>query len=324
MGGLSALVAGAFAAAKLRSKNAPADFPDTSSNEDVKVDFAGLNLEKQRALDDAIAAIQENLRDPEVLEALEGRGEDPLSVILGAIEIPILPDDLKYTKYDVSELLRRYPVQIEMSGNKGTYRGNGIFWQDPGIQLTAGHVISGDQSIDTRYPEDVDVGAYRVDANFEARPEQVVKDDPSITNASIHGRFVAIVGFDPDTTSDEHGYKTYPGIAVKVTPGLAHALHGHAPSLMQKFQNSFLLILPPGEAKSPSERSGNTIWQSASAKKQVRAQGMSGSPMFVYLNGQYSFGGIFWAVRSAKDRVRKRSLDIGYVHGIDDIRRALK
>ena len=317
--------AGTLAAGSMIPKSVIKGLTDVLAYEKEPIKAAVYNLEKQKALDNAIAAVQRNLRNPLVLEALEGRGKDPLSLILGAVEIPILPEYLEGTSYDVSELLQRYPAQVETSHGQRTSIGNGIFWQDPGIQLTAGHVVSGDLSPDAESPAGVDVSTYRVDPFLSASSEQVVKNDPNLTNADIHGQLVSIVGFDPDTTSDKNGYKTYPGIAIKVTHGLARFLAGYPRPLMEKYQNSFMLILPPGEAKQNVSVVSTGRGKSTATLEPVRrAAGMSGSPMFVHLKNGYVFGGIFWSTVSFGNSSSYRNMDIGFVHGIDDVRRALK
>ena len=322
---------GAFAAGSMIPKSIIKDLTDVLVYKEEPIKAAVYNLEKQETLDNVIVAVQRNLRNPAVLEALEGRGKDFLSVILGAVEIPILPEHLEGTSYDVSELLRRYPIQVEVSRGTTTSFGNGIFWQDPNTQLTAEHVISGNLSSDTELPAGVDVSTYRVDPFLSASSEQIVKDDPNLTNDDIHGQLVSIVGFDPDTTSDKNGYKTYPGIAIKITPGLARFLVEHSGPLvkkrplMEKYQNSFMLVLPPGEAKQ-NVSVVSTGWGKSTAILEPirRAAGMSGSPMFVHLKGRYVFGGIFWSTFSFGNFSSYRNMDIGFVHGIDDVRRALK
>ncbi len=327
LGGLGSLASAAFVGSKLRSEKVSTDIPRTVSNEGAKGNFLDSNLDKQQRLENSIAAIQQNLRHPDVLEALEGRGKDPLSVILGAIEIPILPEHIEGTKYGVDEIRQRYSVQVEILNSNGERRsiGNGVFFRDSKIQLTAAHVVDGSTSTIDPHPNGVDAALPKItDARLTASPEQIVYDDPNTTNADIHGQFVVVVGFDPDSTSDESGYKTYPGVAVKVTPGLAHHLYGNWPHLVEKVQNSFMLVLPPGEAKSPAHSSEDDASQPTGGKKYARVAGMSGSGMFVHHEGRYVFGGTFWSALSMKDVVRKRSVDIGFIHGIDDIRRAFK
>jgi hypothetical protein len=71
---------------------------------------------KERILDETIEITRTALEQVSVRNALEWQGEFPQSTLLRAIEIPILPAHLDDTRYDVSDLRRRYPVQIGLRG----------------------------------------------------------------------------------------------------------------------------------------------------------------------------------------------------------------
>lgn len=79
------------------------------------------NAAKQRILDDTITVTRNNLQQIEVRRALAWRGKDPIAALLRALEIPILPAHLERTSYDVSELQKRYPVQIGIKPPDGKY-----------------------------------------------------------------------------------------------------------------------------------------------------------------------------------------------------------
>lgn len=304
----------------------------------VATDAAGVNLEKQRlsegivsekqqALDDAIAAVQKNLQSPKVLEALQGKGERPLSKVLEALEIPILPDHLKGTTYDVSDLQKKYPAQIIISGEEysilparssssietfrsskaGNY-GNCVFYEDKNKILTAAHVLYGEDP--ETYPiRDIDVCTRRVPSYMSAMDEeQIVIPDRSMTNTDL-GQLVSVIGIDPDETSEIDGHKTYPGIAVKITPEIVPYLVGNlgesGGKYIPRIQNSYMFILPPGETKRTMGRN-------------MRASGMSGSGVFNNLNKK--FAGVFWGGMSYQDQATRRTVDIGFFTGTLEIR----
>lgn len=260
-------------------------------------------LERERELIEKIHQVQGNLRDPLVQEARAGNGEHPASLIVQALEHPpILPDDIIGTKLDAGVLARRYPVDVIVEGRHG----NGVFFD--GQLHTAAHAIYGDDV--SQYPVqgiDVSVG-FELDKTpgntrlHTSWPNNLV-DDPTLTNADIEGGFVCVVGKDPDATSDAHGRKMYPGVATKITPELVKYLGVGYPD---KKANSFMMVLPPGEAKKVD-------------KYNRRASGMSGSPVFLYRDGQYQLCGIFWGVQNFEDETR--TVSVGYFHGIDEMRR---
>ena len=153
----------------------------------------------------------------------------------------------------------------------------------------------------------LDIGTVQFTAaGYNVRPEQVISDDPAVTDANIDGALVAVVGIDPDQTADpKTGHKTLPGIAKKMTPAMVEqAFGGINPAQgraewLEHGKNLFVIILPPGESH------GSAI-------------GMSGSPVF---KGT-ALAGIFMGTGFWRDQ--NRTVDIAFFHGIDSIRTALK
>ena len=205
---------------------------------------------KERFVNEAIGITREALDQASVLDALEWQGEFPQSALFRALELPILPAHLDDTTYDYSDLRRRYPVQLGVTSvaadshrhvvsprvipaidkdRDASFRrdgylsdgyGNCFYWNSPDTIVTTEHLAE-------RFPESwhslrrdgFDISVASVAPHFAARsPQQVIRDDPSVSDADIHGSLVCIVGRDPDPWSDMDGAKVYPGVAVKMTP----------------------------------------------------------------------------------------------------------
>jgi hypothetical protein len=146
-----------------------------------------------------------------------------------------------------------------------------------------------------------DISVASVAPHFAARsPEQVIRDDPSVSDADIHGSLVCIVGRDPDPWGDMDGAKVYPGVAVKMTPQFIRGALAEIPQtnrrgmssheyehFIQKIQdrmdNSYLMMLPPGEARGYPR-----------ADSELPCQGMSAAPVFGFIRGKYRFVGMFF------------------------------
>src|SRR6516162_6936684 len=67
---------------------------------------------KEGFIDEAIEISRAALAQDSVQEALAWQGECPQSALFRAIELPILAAHLDETKYNVTDLRRRYPVQM--------------------------------------------------------------------------------------------------------------------------------------------------------------------------------------------------------------------
>jgi len=264
--------------------------------------------EKQRALENAIVAIQTNLERSDVLDARKGKGENPLSKVLAALKAPILEEHMMDTTFDVSKLHENLPLHITSSLGKG----NGILLERPDYVLTAGHVIHGRSSTADAYPAGTDIELRRLDAPLDGvEPDNIVRDDPAITNLNIDGHFVVIAGDDPGERP-----KTYAGVAIKISPELAQYMGGKVEEFVKQYEKSFMLLLPPGESKKD-------------ASDNRKASGMSGSSVHVMTAGagtesSYKFAGIMWGAATFKDDVYKLSFDLGFFTGLDEMRKALK
>lgn len=256
---------------------------------------------RQQVIDQYIAAAQQNLQEPIVKEALLAKGRNPSSIIFSAIEAPVLQQSLEGTLQDVNELFEKYSVQITYTG----YGGNGTMFDEKTV-LTAAHVIRGPAASAEDFPiPGLDIALVQLPFSFDQYEGKKFSPDAPITNADIHGGFVSVVGVDD-------GNKAYTGIAVKVSSELAQFWgEGLPASEISKFEDSFVMILPPGEAKED--------------EKGIRpAQGMSGSTVFLWKNNEYVPAGVFYGVAQYNDPSTKRTIDIGFFHGIDEIRRVSK
>jgi hypothetical protein len=314
---------------------------------------------KERFVNEAIDITRTALGQASVLEALEWQGEFPQSALFRALEIPLLPAHLDDTKYDYADLRRRYPVQLGVTSvASGSHRhvvapriipaidkdrdasfrrdgylsdgyGNCFYWNSLNTIVTTEHLAE-------RFPESwnslrrdgFDISLANVAPHFASRsPEQVIHDDASVSDADIHGSLVCIVGRDPDPCSDMDGTKVYPGIAVKMTPQFIRGALSEIPQsnrrgmpsheyehFIQKMQdrmdNAYMVMLPPGEARGYPR-----------VDSELPCQGMSASPVFGFIRGQYRFVGMFFSAMCLEDAERRRSIDVAFFHPISAIRR---
>jgi|GEM_PF-1929472 len=310
---------------------------------------------RERLLDAAIKTVGQNVRSPQVMEALQGKGKDPLSVIMRAVEFPILPKHLSGTSYDVEPLSIRYQTQLALFPDEGVQNrplanrvalrtesgstqkedffsvreagyGNGVYWSDHHLILTAEHVIA---MFHPERPElgkgVIDIGLLRTPKRFAASENtEVVHDAGTLHDSGIHGSFVAIGGIDPDATSKMSGRKIYPGIAVKISRPIAELILKSDPNpdpryrvaddekhiTRTRLEKSFMIVLPKGEA----------LWNATT--KSRPAMGLSGSGAFARQEDKLVFGGTFWGAMQIE--VDGQVVDVGFFHGIDVIREATK
>ena len=311
-------LAGAFVGTSVLLDGLNDNFLSATEEKDV--------LERQKILDDFIATAQKNLRDPAVLDALEGRGEDPLSIILQAInKIPIPPKLLEGTAYDVSKL-QPYCNQFNFPYGLANF----AYYQNGETIISAAHPRYGEQRKNVTYPVaniDVDIWRPGPESGLGTKDvSKIIQDDPSITDSDIHGQFIVVVGKDkdkdkgPSQASDGRGYKTYAAIAIKITTGLAQKLGFGAIE-----EGSFLLILPPSESEPDTDATGN-VARDEKGRTIKRANAMSGAQMWVYRNGEYVHAGVFFGVLPSDDKEGRArpGVNIGYARGKDDVRRVDK
>ena len=314
---------------------------------------------KDNFVDQTIATTRTALGQDDVVAALKWEAEFPQSALFRAIDIPLLPAHLNDTKYDYSELRRRYPVQFGGMGmasdshrhilaprivpaidkdRDASFRrdgylsdgyGNCFYWNSPDTIVTTEHLAE-------KFPESwhslrrdgFDISLASVAPHLASRsPEQVVYDDPSVSDADIHGSLVCIVGRDPDPWGDMDGAKVYPGIAVNMTPEFirgalseippsnrrgmpAHEYEHFIQKIQDRMDNSFMVMLPPGEARAYPH-----------AASELPCQGMSAAPVFGFIRGQYRFVGLFFSAMCLLDAERRRAIDVAFFHPVSAVRR---
>src|SRR3989344_9579572 len=265
-----------------------------------------LKEERQRNLDGKIATIQSNLRQPKIRKAIEGRGKYPLQQILEALERSIPPEDLEGTTYDASELHKRFPVLLELPFALS----NGVYFRTGGQLLTSGHGTFDKEKESKFMVPGIDLNILRTDPSMAAKsPRQIVQVDPNLTNDGIHERFITVVGIDPKTSKR----KTHPGVAVRISPRLAESI-GEAfdsKEFIPYFKNSLLFPLPYEDVEDMSVAT-------AEGKKVLirRVAGVSGSGAFT---AEGTLAGTFWGAAPVESPNAKYG--IGFIHGIDQVRR---
>ncbi len=314
---------------------------------------------KEDFIDRAIEISRVALTQDSVREALAWQGECPQSALFRAIELPILAAHLDETRYDVAHLRRRYPVQMGLpataagnhrhvassrliasldkdrdplfrdEGYLGANYGNCFYWNTPDLIVTTEHLAElFPASAKSLRKDGLDISVAIVGEHLASQSlEQIIYDDPSVSDADINGSLVCIVGRDPDPFSDMDGAKVYPGIAVKMTPefvqgalsdisqanrrGLnAHDFERFIARLRSRMNNAFMMMLPPGEARAYPDMDS-----------ELPCQGMSASPVFGFIRGAYRPVGIFFSAMCLEDAERRRSVDVAFFHPISAIRR---
>jgi hypothetical protein len=315
---------------------------------------------KEDFIDQAIEISRAALAQESAQEALAWQGECPQSALFRAIELPLLAAHLDETRYSVADLRRRYPVQMGLpaaltganhrhpassrliasidkdrdatfrkDGYLGGNYGNCFYWNAPDLIVTTEHLAEVFPDSAKRLRKDgLDISVAIVGDHFASQsPEQIIYDDPSVSDADIQGSLVCIVGRDPDAFSDMDGAKIYPGIAVKMTPEFVHGAlseiaagdrHGmnahdferYIQRVRSRMDNSYMMMLPPGEARAYPD-----------SESELPCQGMSASPVFGFIRGAYRLVGIFFSAMCLEDAERRRSVDVAFFHPISAIRK---
>jgi hypothetical protein len=286
------------------------------------------SAQREVLLDEAITSVRRAMNAPDVLEAFAGQGVGVVTRVLRPLQTHIDASYVKETKYDASEERKRYCVQVAfqrgLDGKKAiTFRssaagsqplakagyGNGFFWGRADRLVTAQHVL--DEALSRPAVESLlDVAVVNVPPHLIADSAQIIRDDTSLTNAEIHGAFVSVEGIDPDATSID-GCKSYPGVAMRLRRRFVErAFSTLKPFERERLSSSFVFALPPGEAVGATDES-------------KPAAGMSGSPVFLYRNGSRVLAGILHSVLHARDPPTGDMTDIGFFHGVEEIRQQL-
>jgi hypothetical protein len=313
---------------------------------------------KEDFINEAIEISRAALTQDSVREAMAWEGECPQSALFRAIELPILAAHLDETKYNVTDLRRRYPVQMGLpaptpgavhrhtsrliasldkdrdaqfrnDGYLGANYGNCFYWNAPDLIVTTEHLAElFPDSAKSLRKDGLDISVAIVGEHLASQaPEQIIYDDPSVSDADIQGNLVCIVGRDPDVFSDMDGAKVYPGIAVKMTPEFvggalsevsqgnrrgmsAHDFERFIARVRNRMDNAYMMMLPPGEARAYPD-----------TESELPCQGMSSSPVFGFIRGAYRPVGIFFSAMCLEDVERRRSVDVAFFHPISAIRR---
>ncbi len=284
---------------------------------------------RERLLDETISRLSAFARSQSVREALDGKGDRPVVQVLRALQTPINPDLLLGTKYDSGSERVRNSVQIcygydaytkrtanwTTSGRtnerpffrpeQGRYA-NGIFFRSSAWFLTASHVRNMVDNKPYTIDGELDLTLIGRPGPLQGRVDQIVTDDLYLSNEHIHGSFVTVEGIDPDATAGAGGYKTYASIALRLNPAIAAKMLPTQKEAAKLVGRSFMIALPPGEAhEGPQGRPGS---------------GMSGSAVYMAKNDKRNLVGILHAVGTIQDPETGRTVDVGWFHGIDEVR----
>ncbi len=281
--------------------------------------------EREARIDRAVHTARNALNSPDVRAARMGQGENSFMRVLRAMQFPVSPQLIRGTKYDMETVQKKHCVQMtyEWQGENKPYfvqwlsrkaggfktdkqagYGNGIFFGAQNRFLTARHIAS--DALQRQVPGGKrDLNIMNL-GTLKCHPEQVIRDS-TLTNAQIDGAFVSIEGIDPDATADSEGYKSYPGVAVRLTREFVDRVFTQSPPDMKELlSRSFMVAIPPGEGTGPSGNKPGT--------------GMSGSPVFTLHNGERALAGVMYALASYADPEMNTSYDFAFFHGIDEVR----
>jgi hypothetical protein len=320
------------------------------------ISHAAFRQAKEAMLDETIKITRRALARDAVNEAFAWQGEFPQSALFRAMEIPILPAHLDETKYDVTDLRRRYPVQIGAAGPANGPRrharvigsldkerdpqfrqdvylaehyGNCFYWNAADTIVVTEHVAQMfPESARAMRRDALDISVAMLGPQFAARAgEQIIHDDASVTDEDIHGNLVCIVGRDPDALADMDGAKVYPGVAVKMTPAfvagvLSEISHGHHKDMPQLEYERYI-----ARARGRMSNAYMIVLPAGEARgypdgdDELPCQGMSASPVFGFIRGRYRMVGIFFLAMCLEDAERRRMMDVAFFHPISAIRK---
>ncbi len=289
------------------------------------VGYEGVH-ECERIIERAVETIRAALNSHHGRAARMGHGNHSYSQLLRTIQFPITPDFIKGTKYDMEEVRKKHCIQLsyERQGDTAVHRvgfsarplqggnsitrvvyGNGVFFGRPNRLLTAHHVerdsIPSPRGFGTRNLVWVSTGT------SEALVEHVVFDVPTLTNAHIDGALVSIEGIDWDATANTEGYKSFAGVAARLTRELVESCFKDLSKEVKTWMHrSFVIVIPRGEGRGANERNV--------------AGGMRGAPVFMLHNGVRTFAGTTWSIEPYFDSDSNISYDVAHFHGIEDVR----
>lgn len=276
---------------------------------------------REHAIEQAITYARAALRTQEAKEALQGKVELPLGVLARLTQLPFHTENVNGTKFDTADV-KKHSIQIVKKPNRWEFKsiaesvvaetyGNGFFFESDQIFVTAKHVLSDNPILDFQ-TADIDIEVRRVNGSSRDHKVEPVLDTPVISNEMINGSYVSVEGVDPDVTSTDR-CKSYRGIAVQLNESVAKKLPGNR----RLFARSFMVVIPSGES---------TVVKGTINGKAVQAKlsdGMSGSPVYIHLNGRKFLAGIFYGDAEAIDPITGRTFSVGLFHGIEDVRAAV-
>lgn len=262
-------------------------------------------MRRERLMDSAISSFQQKLKSPEIVRARNGTGP-ALVPMMDALRQFDRSETLG-TAYDCTEELKRYAVQLPYAiGRDGKPRlgfipasagpekyvpatgkyGNGFYWGRKDIFVTANHVIdaaNGKKDSKKVY----DIAFLKVSPDCHARPDQIIYDDPSVTDADIDGEYVSVLGIDPDGVALKEGApggKIYQAGAERLTREWVDSVFTTADKYYkERLYRSFMIEIPHGEATSVQNETHV-------------AAGMSGSPVMMVKNKRKVFAGMAHSV----------------------------
>ena len=319
--------------------------PITRTAKDLAQPAGKLDIQKENSLRNKITRAQNEMKTQTFKDAAEGKGNNGLARVLRTIELKVPPEQLKNTTWDPGEVERTVPVQVTIKGPDGmkltpAFRNtpsaytpesddvsyaNAFFLGNNHRLVTNKHVVQGLRG-ERKHLEKggLDIATINVTSpsNF-AMPSQIVRDDPTVTEADIEGAPVIITGIDPDATADQKtGHKKFFGIAKKMTPSMVEAAFSHQPEQQKEWKehgkNFFMMVLPPRE-------NGETVPGMSGSPVTIHRDKceMGGAPVYIKKNGCDVLAGIFVAWVQVVDHERNELIEVGLFHSVVSIREAL-
>jgi hypothetical protein len=201
---------------------------------------------------------------------------------------------------DTEGRLRQYGQGIVVGKGEGSDR------KQHALILSNRHVIDGlalnTPGISIRYDKQNRDLAIALFPHVQVDPEAMVRLPEHLSDNKIKGQFIVLTGIKPDVTSVGHGAgseesgasvtgrKTYGGIAIHLNHQLIEALFPRMPTEAEMTQllQSFIVEVPTSQSLD-NEGHAHHITEAT-------FRGMSGSPVFVFLNGKYHFCGVIASI----------------------------
>ncbi len=281
--------------------------------------------EKEAFLDARFATFKRDADTPDMRDAIQGKGRNPMARLLSVMKQSIDPELLKGTKYDARTVREQYCVQLAYgTGTDGERRvsfrtarpgsrppvtgscANGFFVRKDRF-VTAQHVYDAMRGL-PKEKTARDLTILKPPPDMEAQPDQVVRLDPSLTDDLIHRSPVFVEGIQPSRDGKKI-FQEYAGEAVCMTRGMVEKEFPKdtEPYLIEQFAHSFMIRLPPGEARN------------APGENVPRARGMSGSKVWMLHNGVLTLAGEFFAVSTCRNPITGQEDDVGFFHPVSEI-----